>query len=163
MPGDGIGLQRLAADDWRVWRELRLAALAEAPAAFGSRLSEWQGAGDREERWRARLTDVPLNLAARWQGRWVGMVSGARRDAERAELVSLWVDPCARGRQVGDLLVGAVAEWARREGAHWLMLDVRADNAPAIALYRRRGFRDVGPNREQPPEEPPERRMELKI
>ncbi len=156
-------LQRLWPDDWRLWRDLRLRALAEAPAAFGSRLADWQGAGDREERWRARLTDVPLNLAARWQNRWVGMVSGARVDANRAELLSLWVDPSARGHQVGDALLEAVAAWARREGATWLALDVRSDNAPAIALYRRQGFRDVGPSSARPAEELPERCMERKL
>ena len=51
-----IELRVLSPDDWRVWRELRLAALAEAPEAFGSRLADWRGDGDREERWRDRLT-----------------------------------------------------------------------------------------------------------
>lgn len=46
----------LTPDDWPIWRELRLAALAEAPQAFGSRLADWQGEGDREERWRDRLS-----------------------------------------------------------------------------------------------------------
>ena len=50
-----IELRVLTPDDWRAWRRLRLAALAEAPYAFGSRLADWQGDGDREERWRARL------------------------------------------------------------------------------------------------------------
>ena len=50
-----IELRVLTPDDWRTWRRLRLAALAEAPYAFGSRLADWQGDGDREERWRARL------------------------------------------------------------------------------------------------------------
>ncbi|WP_433718687.1 hypothetical protein ACQP2Y_30745 [Actinoplanes sp. CA-051413] len=50
----------LAPDDL-IWRELRLEALREAGYAFGSQLADWQGDGDREERWRARL-------AARWSG-----------------------------------------------------------------------------------------------
>ena len=50
-----IELRVLTPDDWRIWRRIRLAALAEAPYAFGSRLADWQGDGDREERWRARL------------------------------------------------------------------------------------------------------------
>ncbi|HEX5569527.1 MAG TPA: GNAT family N-acetyltransferase, partial [Streptomyces sp.] len=53
-----IEIRTVTSDDWALWRELRLAALTEAPHAFGSRLADWQGAGDREERWRARL-DIP--------------------------------------------------------------------------------------------------------
>jgi hypothetical protein len=51
-----LELRTLESDDWRLWRELRLGALAEAPHAFGSTLAEWQGPGDREERWRSRLS-----------------------------------------------------------------------------------------------------------
>ena len=60
----------VTSDGWRLWRELRLAALAEAPAAFGSTLAEWSGAVDTEQRWRARLEDVALNLVFdfRWRG-----------------------------------------------------------------------------------------------
>jgi GNAT superfamily N-acetyltransferase len=63
--------------DWRIWRELRLAALADAPDAFGARLADWQGDGDREERWRARL-QIPggEDYVAYVDGRPVGMASG---------------------------------------------------------------------------------------
>jgi len=30
----------LSEDDWKLWRELRLAALTEAPYAFGAQLSD---------------------------------------------------------------------------------------------------------------------------
>ena len=51
-----LELRTLTADDWPLWRELRLAALAEAPDAFGSALADWQGPGDTEDRWRGRLS-----------------------------------------------------------------------------------------------------------
>jgi hypothetical protein len=35
-----------------------VAALAEAPGAFGSTLAEWTGPGDTEQRWRGRLATV---------------------------------------------------------------------------------------------------------
>ncbi|MFP8962191.1 GNAT family N-acetyltransferase [Streptomyces nanhaiensis] len=139
-------MRELTAGDWAGWRELRLAALAEAPYAFGSRLADWQGGGDREERWRARLGVPGAHFAALLEGRPVGQVSGvAEPGGEAAELVSMWVGPDARGRGVGDALVRAVEGWARRAGARKLRLSVMPGNEHAAALYRRHGFEDLGP------------------
>jgi hypothetical protein len=52
----------VTSDGWRMWRELRLDALAEAPGAFGATLAEWSGAGDTEQRWRARIESVALKF-----------------------------------------------------------------------------------------------------
>jgi hypothetical protein len=38
-----IEIDVLTEDEWPVWRELRLAALADAAYAFGSTLSAWHG------------------------------------------------------------------------------------------------------------------------
>lgn len=65
----------LTPNDWRQWRELRLAALAEAPAVFGSTLADWTGEGDTEDRWRARLSSVPFNAIVTCDGEPAGMVS----------------------------------------------------------------------------------------
>ncbi|MFC7550177.1 GNAT family N-acetyltransferase [Plantactinospora sp. GCM10030261] len=139
-----LELRELTVDDWTIWRELRLAALAEAPYAFGSTLADWQGDGDREERWRGRLA-LPgsYNLVAVLDDQPVGMVSGIPVDGADgiAELISMWVSPAGRGRGVGVRLVEAVADWARRRGARVLRLAVMSDNAAAIALYERAGFR----------------------
>ncbi|WP_328710440.1 GNAT family N-acetyltransferase [Microbispora hainanensis] len=101
-----IELRVLYEDDWPIWRELRLAALAEAPYAFGSTLSEWQGEGDREERWRARLA-MPgsHNVIATIDDRPVGMAAGIPAEtADEAELISFWVSPSVRGKGVGEPL-----------------------------------------------------------
>ncbi|MFJ6168073.1 GNAT family N-acetyltransferase [Micromonospora orduensis] len=137
-----IEIRVLTPDDWPTWRELRLAALAEAPAAFGSRLADWQGDGDREQRWRDRLS-IPgsHNLVAVLDGRPVGMSSGVpTADPLVMDLISMWVHPDARGRRVGHLLLDTVAQWARGSGADRLRLSVMPDNARAKALYRRAGF-----------------------
>ncbi|MFF7191616.1 GNAT family N-acetyltransferase [Streptomyces sp. NPDC008222] len=141
-----IELSSLGPDDWRVWRELRLAALSEAPYAFGSTLAQWQGQGDREERWRARLgTPGSRNVVAVRQDGPVGMVSGVPDEhPDVAELISLWVSPTVRGQGVGDLLAEEIARRAVRKDAKTLRLSVMPDNRSAIALYERHGFRDTG-------------------
>ncbi|WP_436995202.1 N-acetyltransferase family protein [Streptomyces sp. enrichment culture] len=145
-PSPAVRVRELTADDWADWRELRLAALAEAPYAFGARLADWQGDGDREERWRARLGVPGAHFAALLEGRPAGQVSGvAEPGGEAAELISMWVGPGARGRGVGDALVRAVAGWARKAGARELRLSVMPGNERAAALYRRHGFEDLGP------------------
>ncbi len=124
---------------------MRLEALAEAPFAFGSTLADWQGERDTEERWRKRLSDVPLNLVAEWEAAPAGMASGTSPDGERSvELISMWVAPTARGRGVGDALVESVIEWAREQQASRVALAVFASNERALALYRRHGFLDIG-------------------
>ena len=135
-------IRELSPDDWPLWREARLAALAEAPEAFGSKLSDWQGDGDTEEHWRARLELAgSYNLIAMGDGVPVGMASGIPgEEPDSAELISMWVAPEARGQQVGDALVERVTAWATAYGAGRLMLSVKAGNDPAIRLYRRQGF-----------------------
>lgn len=150
-------LVRLGPDDWKTFRDVRLRSLAEAPAAFGSRYDDWVSAP--EERWRARLTDVPLNVIARIEGETVGVASGMLEDAEWAELISMWVDPSARGTAVAHDLIGAVVEWAAEQGRS-LNLMVRSDNARAIRAYEKAGFVDCGVPHDWPADEPPESRME---
>ncbi len=101
-----IETRELKPDDWPVWRKLRQSALAEAPQVFGSALADWTGAGDTEQRWLARLRDVPVNLVIALDGEPAGMVSITAPDAGgTVEMISMWVAPEARGRGVGDKAV----------------------------------------------------------
>jgi GNAT superfamily N-acetyltransferase len=141
-----VELVEVGPDDWRLWRELRHRALAEAPYAFRSALTEWQGDGDREQRWRDRLA-IPgsFNVVALVDGQPVGMGSGFPEDEpDVVWLHSMWVDPAARGKGVGDRLVAAIVEWAAKSGARKMMLGVVEGNANAEALYRRHGFAYTG-------------------
>ena len=141
-----IELRVLDPGDWQVWRGLRLAALAEAPYAFGSRLADWQGEGDRAERWRDRLA-LPgsYNVVALLGAEPVGMASGVPDDEPGVvELISMWVSPAARGRGVGDRLIHGIEQWAGQEQAKVLRLSVMRGNEPAERLYRRCGFTVTG-------------------
>jgi ribosomal protein S18 acetylase RimI-like enzyme len=130
------------ADGWLLWRAARLAALADAPDAFPGASAAWADSG--EMRWRERLLDTAaLKVVAVRDEVPVGLVRGVVEDG-CAWLHSLWVSPQVRGQGLGTQLVAAVEEWAVRHGATYIRLEVVSDNAPAIALYRRRGYVDTG-------------------
>jgi ribosomal protein S18 acetylase RimI-like enzyme len=156
--GSVIRTRQVVADDWRVWRGLRLDALGEAPHAFSSKLAEWQGEGDTEPRWRARLQSVPLNVIADRDRAPVGMVS-AVMEGEATELISMWVSPDARGAGVGDALIEAVLQWSVAVGLARVTLRVVEGNDHAVGLYRRHGFVDTGPVEHGGPEALVERWM----
>jgi ribosomal protein S18 acetylase RimI-like enzyme len=134
-----ITLHELTSDDWSAWRDLRLAALSEAPYAFGSRFEDWEHAD--EARWRARLDAGLVNIAAELNGQAAGLVAAIDTDYEpnAIELISMWVAPFARGKGVGDALIRAIAAHGDRLGKK-VILFVRDGNDAATALYRRNGF-----------------------
>jgi GNAT superfamily N-acetyltransferase len=76
---------------------------------------------------------------------WAGVVGGFRRlDPREVQLISMWVDPRARGRGVGQALIREVATWARELGSRRLVLFVQEVNSGGQALYLKAGFRPTG-------------------
>lgn len=64
-----------------------------------------------------------------------------------AELQALLVAPAWRRRGLAERLLAAVIDQARQWGGERLLLEVRASNAAALALYRRTGFVEDGRRR----------------
>jgi ribosomal protein S18 acetylase RimI-like enzyme len=145
-----VAIHIVQGSDWRSYREIRLAALHDAPSAFA--LTWQQEASFATKRWRERAqrsqdgeTDI-IVVAVDEAGRWVGLAGGYRpgdRGAD-AELISMWVAPGSRGIGVGRGLVSAVLSWAQRRGASTVGLWVNEANRPAISLYEKAGFRRTG-------------------
>ena len=76
-------------------------------------------------------------------GRAIGMLL-LRVVMEDAEILTVAVDPAARGRGVGRALVQAAVDRAHLAGATAVFLEVAVDNPAALALYTRAGFRRAG-------------------
>jgi len=67
-----------------------------------------------------------------------------RKGSTAARLYSIAVDPRNGRAGVGRALMAACERYAARRGCDWLRLEVRSDNAPAIAFYEGLGFRQFG-------------------
>jgi ribosomal protein S18 acetylase RimI-like enzyme len=67
-----------------------------------------------------------------------------RRNSDIARLYSIAVADAARGRGLGEALLSAAEGAARRHDARRMRLEVRHDNAAAIRLYERMGYRRFG-------------------
>ncbi len=142
-----------------VWRDLGRIAdlLAEA---FASELDETGQRVIREMRFWARLGWLLKGLE--WflppgehfapgyvwveGGRVVGytMVRRLQPGMDGWLIANVAVAPEFRGRGIGRALVSACLEYARAHGARWAALQVRADNVPALRLYRSLGFVEIG-------------------
>ncbi|MCP8467840.1 GNAT family N-acetyltransferase [Pseudomonas sp. ZM23] len=111
-------------------------------------LEEQSFQGDRlSPRSLRRLLQVPSAelQVAQDEGELLGYaLSLFRRGSEVARLYSLAVSPRARGRGVGGGLMQRSECRARERGCTRLRLEVRVDNAAAIGLYERSGYRRFG-------------------
>lgn len=144
-----MDIVRVREHNWEELRTIRLRALADAPYAFASTLDrEHARSEDDWRRWAAgdSSSGGGATFAATDEDRWMGLVSCFVEDAHpnAVHLVSMWVDPAARGRGVGRRLVEAVVEWAREQGARAVHLWVADGNDAALALYRKAGFEPTG-------------------
>lgn len=79
-------------------------------------------------------------------------VTLAVQDNDLAGILQLGVAEARRGQGTGTAVLHAALRWAKLKGARQAWVQVEADNAAAIALYRRAGFHDIyrysyrGPN-----------------
>ena len=67
-----------------------------------------------------------------------------RRQSTQVRILSLAVDPEARRRGVASALLKEVETAAQEQGVTELVLELREDNAAALALYRSLGFDQTG-------------------
>lgn len=152
MSDSALVVRPLLADEWPLYRDLRLRALHDSPDAYGSILAlestrsneEW---ADRLARGVQSASELPL--VADWAGEPCGL-AWARLDddaPESAHLYQMWVASEQRRRGVGRALVDAAAAWARAMSATQLELDVTCNNEAAVRLYEGAGFVAYGERR----------------
>ncbi|MDF3061903.1 MAG: family N-acetyltransferase [Microvirga sp.] len=68
----------------------------------------------------------------------------SRRAIDEAEILSVALAPEARGRGHSGALLDRHLQSLAQAGVRSVFLEVEEGNRPALALYRRRGFREIG-------------------
>ena len=89
--------------------------------------------------------DNPLALWLVWEedGQVLGYV-GSQTVLDETDMMNVAVSAQARRRGIAQALVEDLCDRLRQRGSRCLTLEVRASNAPAICLYEKLGFRQVG-------------------
>ena len=87
--------------------------------------------------------DLWLSRFLRVHGQWAGF-GYINRTGERARLAGMGFVPSARGQGLGRRLLEQLILESRDRGERGMSLEVFEQNHPAVALYRKAGFRDVG-------------------
>ena len=147
--GSTLTVRSFAPDEWRLYRDLRLHALQESPDAFGSTYAHETQRFDRE--WASRLSrgvsspwDLPLVAEVSAEPCGLAWVRIAEDAPAIAHLYQMWVTPKRRRQGIGRALLDAAVAWARKAGAHTIVLDVTGGNHDAMRLYERAGFVPTG-------------------
>lgn len=126
------------------YKAVRLRALQDTPLAFGSTYARESQMTDEE--WLARATRLTHNrdigFLARRNGSYVGLALCLtnENDAQKGEIVSMWVAPEVRRLGVGRQLIERIAVWAADKDIKALHLMVTSVNDSAIEFYKSIGF-----------------------
>ena len=82
-------------------------------------------------------------LVAVEDDRVVGYI-GSQSSIDESDVMNVAVHPDFRRKGIAEKLINHLVEELKNRGSHTLLLEVRASNAPAIALYEKLGFTQVG-------------------
>ena len=127
------------------YRAIRLAALQDAPDAFGS---TYESEATRPiSAWEERV-QMPGAFGAYLDGKIIGMArfvqdAGSAKERHKGSVFAMYVAPEARGQGVGSALLQAIIEHASGI-VEQLRLGVVDTNHAAIRLYQRHGFEIYG-------------------
>ncbi|TFW22813.1 N-acetyltransferase [Duganella callida] len=138
--GGGVVIRQTTEADWAALKQVRLAALLDAPTAFG--VSHASAAAYTDAQWRDRAAGRgPARYILAFPGaEAVGIVAHVPAAETDLNLIAMWVAPDWRGTSIAAQLVDAVKACAIAQHRRRLLLDVSPENLPASTFYRKQGF-----------------------
>ena len=78
------------------------------------------------------------------EGETVAGYIGSQTVIDETDMMNVAVHPDFRRQGIAEALVNKLVENLKKLGSRCLTLEVRASNAPAIALYEKQGFSEIG-------------------
>ena len=81
------------------------------------------------------------------EGEQVAGYIGSQTVLDETDMMNVAVHPDFRRQGIAEALVNELVENLKNMGSHCLTLEVRASNAPAISLYEKLGFHEIGRRR----------------
>ena len=148
-PDDAAGIARVCSEGWRdTYADLYAPEQIEsviseyyAPERIAAEIAAPQG----WHGWIVALDDEAL----------VGAGGGGMIEPGVGEVFVLYLDPARRGEGIGTLLLEAITEQQRADGAREQWVSVEPENMKGLPFYEARGFRLRGerPAWGSPPEE----------
>lgn len=130
-----ISITKLPPESWQAYRDIRLKAIQCDPQAFAETLS--QTLARPEEEWKSYIQNMWFVLAGQ---NIIGMIGLLKETHDRANIISLWVDPEHRGKKIGTKLIQYVLAYAQDIGIKTLNLTVTTTQKAAIQVYMSLGF-----------------------
>jgi RimJ/RimL family protein N-acetyltransferase len=144
-----ISIRRLCIGEYKIYRQIRLASLQEAPYAFSSTYESslkrsdvsWKEQADGS----AQGSDKAIFIAVS-DNDSIGIAALYRTEdnPEIGEVLQVWISPEYRGKQVSNLLFDELFKWAKENNYYVIDAKVIQGNERALCFYHKYGFKKIG-------------------
>lgn len=139
---DHYSLRRFLPADWAIYKIIRLEALKNDPAVFGSNYDKEFKYEDEE--WRSILENPERAFFGLFHDNTLIGVTGVARKKDKEDeviLVASYIHRTHRGKGLSELFYKARLDWARNNGYKHVIVSHRISNEASKAANQKHGFR----------------------
>ncbi len=141
---DNFIIKQLTAEDWKIWKELRLEALKNSPESFGSSYEEEVNWPDLDFQNSLIKSDIFGIFVDNSLVSCAGFYSlNSAKTKHRGVIWGMYTRPEYRGQGIASALIRTIISHAKSHVAQ-LHLTCVTTNLGAVAFYQKHGFKIYG-------------------